>query len=242
MRSLQLIWVDLKSTSILVRYTQRQQRAGGEGHEKMEAGCRDATPSQAILQPPPAGRGREGPPQNFYGSGPLLTGGSTPDFSTGSTHLSHHLLLLPPEGLNVHLLGGWIGQLLEAWQVFCLGACCSPEQPWDVSGDPRRKVCVEGTHSVGQFVGGRGDGGGQTLSSCALATLRLPLGAVLRLMGKGFFLRYKESRVITSLSLRACSVPGSEGTLRPEGGRTGDQVGRPRALSSCALWALSSGL
>ena len=28
----------------------------------MEAGCRDATPSQAILQPPPAGRGREGPP------------------------------------------------------------------------------------------------------------------------------------------------------------------------------------
>ena len=103
-------------------------------------------------------------------------------------------------------------------------------------------MCVEGTQSVGQFVGGRGDGGGQTLSSCVLATLRLPLGAVLRLMGKGFFLRYKESRFTTTLSLRACSVPGSEEILRPERGRTGDQVGRPRALSSCALWALSSGL
>ena len=56
-----------------------------------------------------------------------------------------------------------------------------------MSSDPRRKVCVEGTQSVGQFVGGRGDGGGQTLSSCVLATLRLPLGAVFRLMGKGFF-------------------------------------------------------
>ena len=37
MRSLQLIWVDPKSTSILVRYTQRQQRVGGESHEKTEA-------------------------------------------------------------------------------------------------------------------------------------------------------------------------------------------------------------
>ena len=37
-------------------------------------------------------------------------------------------------------------------------------------------------------------------------------------------------------------MPGSEGTLGPEGERTGDQVGRPRALSSCALWGLSSGL
>ena len=77
-------------------------------------------------------------------------------------------------------------------------------------------MCVEGTQSVGQFVGGRGDGGGQTLSSCVLVTLRLPLGAVLRLMGKGVFLRYKESRFTTTLSLRACSVPGSEEILRPD--------------------------
>lgn len=103
-------------------------------------------------------------------------------------------------------------------------------------------MCVEGTQSVGQFVGSRGDGGGQTLSSSALATLRLPLDAVLKLMGKGFFLRYKESRFTTTLSLRACSVPGSEEILRPERGRTRDQVWRPRALSSCAFWALSSGL
>ena len=30
------------------------------------------------------------------------------------THLSHHLLPLPSQGLKVHLLRGWTGQLLEA--------------------------------------------------------------------------------------------------------------------------------
>ena len=128
MRSLQLIWMDPKSTSIPVRYTQRQQRVGGEGNEKTEAGCRDATTSQGTLQPPPAGRGREGPPGLLL-EWALLTGGSTPDSSTGSPHLSHQLLLHPPEAANVHLLGGWTGQLLEAWQAFCLEACSSLEQP-----------------------------------------------------------------------------------------------------------------
>ena len=50
------------------------------------------------------------------------------------THLSHHLLQLLSQGLKVHLLGGWTGQLLEAWQASSLGACSSPEQPgWPVT-------------------------------------------------------------------------------------------------------------
>lgn len=51
------------------------------------------------------------------------------------THLSHHLLPLLSQGLKVHLLRGWTGQLLEAWQASSLGACSSPEQPGWANSD-----------------------------------------------------------------------------------------------------------
>ena len=72
MRSLQLIWVDPKSTSILVRYTQRQQRVGGESHEKTEAGCRDGCNHKSGNAAATTSWERQGrpPAQNFYGSGP----------------------------------------------------------------------------------------------------------------------------------------------------------------------------
>lgn len=94
-------------------------------------------------------------------------------------------------------------------------------------------VCVLGVHSLFGNLWWEAEGMEEVRPFLlCVGHLEVALGAVLRLMGKGFFLRYKESRFITTLSLRACSVPGSEGTLGPEGKGQVTPVGRPRALSS----------
>ena len=90
--------------------------------------------SQGTLQPPPAGRGGEGPPELLWEWAPADRK-QHPSSSAGP-HLSHHLLLLPSQGPKVYLLRGWTGQQLEAWQVLGLGACSSPEQLGWPNSDP----------------------------------------------------------------------------------------------------------
>ena len=95
--------------------------------------------SQGTLQPPPAGRGGEGPPELLWEWAPADRK-QHPSSSAGP-HLSHHLLLLPSQGPKVYLLRGWTGQQLEAWQALGLGACSSPEQLGRPNSDPG--ACVQ---------------------------------------------------------------------------------------------------
>ena len=117
---------------------------GGESHEKTEAGCRDGCNHKSGNAVATTSWERQGstplPPELLW-EWALLTGGSTPDSSTGSPHLSHHLLLLPSQGPKVYLLRGWTGQQLEAWQALGLGACSSPEQLGRPNSDPG--ACVQ---------------------------------------------------------------------------------------------------